>query len=762
LVLMGRSDPQADRELTANLERITGAGVRCHYVRADVTDTATVSKAIANAEKKFGRITGFLHGAGMNTPQLIAGLDSNGFGKTLAPKVQGARNVLAALQTDRLRLFVGFSSIIARTGLPGEADYATANEWLTALTEEFQKDHPNCRCLALEWSVWSGVGMGDRLGRLESLAQQGITPISPDEGVRKLLQLLHQPPESVGIVIAGRFGEPPALRMHEKELPLQRFLEHKRVYYPGIELVVDAALSLEADPYLKDHALQGGPVFPAVFGFEAMAQVAMSLIGRKTAPAFEGVKLARPITIGRGRPTNIRIAALKRAADIVEVVIRSEETDFHVDHFRALCRFGSLPHAIRDTQHATRNTSPSLHLDPCKDLYGSILFHEGRFQRLGGYRLLSAKECVAEITADGQTSWFGPYHPSSFVLGDPGARDASLHGIQACIPHQRILPAGVERIVILDTKPGLRFVHARERFRQGNTFIYDFVVTNSRGKVVEQWTGLELRAIENLSRREAWPRALVGPYLERRLEELVASPCVSVALDHAWERRRLGGVFQPKNVKDSAAAGQRSQSDTTLFLSAAGERAAASDAAIQRALGKPARVWRRPDGRPVTCGPGGISTAHQQTLTLAIAGKGQVACDLETVTERSDSAWLGLLGKERLELAARIARVRPEALGAAATRLWTAFECLRKAGLPPEAPLVLEATTEDGWVVLRSGMLLIASCVVAIAALKEPLAFAIALRPEDDSAKRRPFPDIISTANTLGSNSVAPPTSQWD
>jgi hypothetical protein len=60
-----------------------------------------------------------------------------------------------------------FSSIIARIGLRGEADYALANEWLSRLTEEFQSSHPNCRCRAVERSVWSGVGMGQRLGRLD-------------------------------------------------------------------------------------------------------------------------------------------------------------------------------------------------------------------------------------------------------------------------------------------------------------------------------------------------------------------------------------------------------------------------------------------------------------------------------------------------------------------------------------------------------------------------------------------------------------------
>ena len=65
-----------------------------------------------------------------------------------------------------------------------------------------------------------------------------------------------------------------------------------------------------------------------------------------------------------------------------------------------------------------------LPLDPQTDLYGRILFHEGRFRRLRSYQLLKARECVAEIASDGATIWFGPYLPTEFVLGDPAARDA--------------------------------------------------------------------------------------------------------------------------------------------------------------------------------------------------------------------------------------------------------------------------------------------------------------------------------------------------
>ena len=693
LALLGRADPAIDRELGENLARIEASGLRCCYVRADVTDAKAVRAAVTKAEKKLGPVTALLHGAGTNTPQLIGALDEDSFRRTVAPKIQGARNLLAAVDQKKLRLFITFGSIIARAGLRGEADYATANEWLAALTEEFQSRHPQCRCRALEWSVWSGVGMGERLGRIESLIQQGITPISPDEGVRIFLESLRHPSPSVSLVVTGRFGETPTLKMAEPELPLLRFLERKRVYYPGVELIVDAGLSAESDPYLNDHVIQKQRLFPAVLGLEAMAQAAMALTGSSVPPGFEKVELSRPIAVGEKATTTIRIAALRRGDGAVEVCVRSEETDFQVDHFRAVCRFGMA--AEKD---ATRlKLSPVgvelLPLDPATELYGGILFHQGRFARVRGYRMLKAKECVAELHADDAGAWFGPYLPGEFVLGNPGARDAAVHAIQACIPHRRILPTGLERVVMRRVETGARLVRAQERSRTGNDFIYDVEITDAHGEIVERWEGLKLRAVADIARTSAWPEPLVGPYLERRLEELVPQSPVKVVLDHG------GGAARP----------------------------ARSDAAMQRARGDAQHIWRRPDGRPVTTDATGISAAHARDLTLAVAGGGGVGCDLEEVTAKSAAVWTDLLGREDWQLAGRIAAENSESVDTAATRLWSARECLKKVGWPAQSPLVLESTSADGWVTLRSGAVTVSTGVVAVRSGNSALAISVAL-----------------------------------
>ena len=683
LALLGRSKVLDDRELAANLERMAAAGAKALYVPADVTDAAAVRAAVARVEAELGPVTALLHGAGANDLHPLAALDEAAFQRTLAPKAAGFRNVLAAVETGRLRLLVTFGSIIARAGLPGESDYAFANEWLARATERFAADHPGCRCLALEWSVWSGVGMGEKLGTMESLRARGISPIPPETGVALLRELISRPISTnapVSLVVTGRFGDPPTLEVERPELPLLRYLEKPRVYVPGVELVVDAEVSADTDPHLADHVFRGEPLFAAVLGLEAMAQAAMALTGKTGTdeiPSFEDAVFQRPVAVPPGGSTTLRVAALVREPGRVEVVLRDASTGFAADHFRAVCRFGA---AFADAPRLlVGREAGKLALDP-DDLYGGgLLFHRGRFRRVQGYRRLRATECLAEISPDGATPWFGRYLPDRRVLGDPGARDAAIHGIQACIPHATLLPTGVDRVVTAGLAAHVPLVlAARERSRQGDEFVYDVEVMTADGELRERWEGLRLRAVDRISPPSAWRAALLAPYAERRLQELLPGSGVGVTLE-----------------------------------------AAASDAAPRH----------RPDGKPEALDGRPVSRAHAGDLVLTVTGAGgRLGCDLEPVTPRTEEVWRDLLGPERARLAELIARERGEAYGAAATRVWVAAESLVKAGVAPGAPLVLDDLGDlgqDGWLLLRSGELRIGTYVASVRELAGPAALAV-------------------------------------
>ncbi len=456
--------------------------------------------------------------------------------------------------------------------------------------------------------------MGERLGTLESLIREGITPIPSEVGIARLRQLLSGPlteePSPVSIVVAGRFGEPPTVEIERPDLPLLRFLEKPRVFYPGIELIVDCEISADTDPYLSDHVFRGEPLFAAVLGLEAMAQAAMALVGTTELPVFENAEFQRPVAVPAGRTATIRVAALVREPGRVEVALRDGSTGFAADHFRATCRFETAHKAL--LAPVLGPLPPRLAIEPRDDLYGSVLFHRGRFQRVQGYRWLRATECLAEIAADGHAVWFGRYLPAGLALGDPGARDAAIHGIQACIPHATLLPTGVDRIVtgcIRRDEP--LFLAARERSRHGDDFVYDLQLLGADGQPRERWEGLRLRAVDRIAPPASWTADLLAPFAERRLQEILPDSGIRLSLERTEAAQRNGR----------------------------------SSKAVAKLLGADTVVRHRPDGRPEIGEGASISVSHSGDLVLAVSGTGRLGCDLEPVAERGEAAWRGLLGE---------------------------------------------------------------------------------------------------------------------
>ncbi|WBB53770.1 type I polyketide synthase [Verrucosispora sp. WMMD573] len=670
LALLGRADPATDPELAANLSRGREAGVRLRYVRADVTDPDELRAAVAEVREHLGPVAGVLHGAGVNRPSALGALDADTLRATVAPKVDGLEAVLAAVEPAGLRLLVTFGSVIGRGGLPGEAHYALANDWLARLTAEFGRRSPDCRTVCLEWSVWSGVGMGERLSAVESLLRAGITPIPPDEGVRLLRQVLALPRLPASVVVTGRTEGLDTLRHERRELPLLRFLERPLVQYDGVELVVEAELSAESDPYLTEHDLDGSLLLPAVLGMEAMAQIATAVSGATGVPVLTDVSFPRPVVVARHGRTTIRIAAVQTEAGRVEVAIRSDESGFAADHFRGTVRF-EPDEGDREVPAVTTGLPP-VPLEPGRELYGDLLFQGDRFRRLLRYHRIASRRAEADVATTDESRWFHAFLPQRLLLGDAGARDAFLHGIQVCVPDVTLLPVAVDRVEPAGPKLAaseqVRFV-AVEREHRGDTYRYDVTVLGAAGVVVERWLGLRLRAVRHRPAGVPWPPALLGPMLERRLGR---------SLD-----TELAVVLEPH--PDGAD----------------GRRREITAVAVGRAVGRPVRLRYRPDGRPDEVNGRRVAAAHSAVASLLVAGAGPLACDLEVVRPRPAEVWADLLGRHA-GLAGQIAADSGEDADLAATRVWCAKECLIKAGLPVDAPLTVAGGDGD-WVSLRSG-----------------------------------------------------------
>ncbi|NUP81451.1 MAG: SDR family NAD(P)-dependent oxidoreductase, partial [Nonomuraea sp.] len=525
IAVLGRSDPAEDEELAANLRRMSGSGLTVHYARADVTDAAQVRRAVAEAEQALGPVTAVLHGAGRNEPEGIAGLDMDAFRRTFAPKIDGLRNVLEAVEPERLKLLVTFGSIIGRAGLHGEGHYATANEWLADLTREAGELNPGCRTICMEWSVWSEVGMGERLSVVDRLVEQGITPIPVDRGVEIMRRLVSDPGTPGVVVISGRTEGIHTVRREEPELPLLRFVGTPLVRYHGVELVSEVEVNAGTDLYLADHLLDGNLLFPAVFGLEAMAQVAYAATGRACAPVVERAEFLRPIIVPPDGSTTLRVAAAVTGAGTLAVAIRSQETGFDVDHFTAVLRLDGEA-APAGPPEQSGDELPPVALDPDTQLYGEVLFQGRRFQRLRRYHRAAAREVDADLQVVREGGWFAGFLPPDLLLGDPGMRDALMHGNQVCVPDATLLPTGIERVhpagPALSGVDEVRYC-AVERSRDGDAYVYDIAVRTKDGEVVERWEGLRLQAVRKTGGAGPWAPPLLGPYLERTLEDLTGA-----------------------------------------------------------------------------------------------------------------------------------------------------------------------------------------------------------------------------------------------
>ena len=637
LLLLGRSRPQDDAEVAANLARMRALGLDAEYIVADVTRREEVARALSDR-----RVTAIVHAAGTNAPRLIEGLDGETIRAAIAPKVGGLGALRDSVDGDALRLLVTFGSVIARTGMRGEAHYALANEWLACDTAAFAASHPRCRTVCIEWSVWSGGGMGARLDAVESLRQQGVTPLDPERALEILAALVHGRGPSP-VLVCGRLGDPPTLRFDAAEAPLLRFLETARVVYPGVELVADSSISARSDPYVLDHLFSGEPLLAAVIGLEAMAQAATALTG--AAPGtFRDVELRRPITVPVNGQITLRVATLA-GEDGVAAAVRSSENGFQLDHFRATL---APPSPARP--HAPLVIPDSVVAEGA-DVY-RLLFHTGRFRRVTGYRALDAVSCIAEIEPCGET-WFHRYAPRELLIGDPGVRDAAIHALQACVPQHVVLPEAIGELAIFAQLPATPvFVAAHETSRDEATFVYDLSLIDGSGRLLESWRGLRLRAVASRA-LEDLPPSLWGPYLER-------------AVDAPGLRIVAGRLT--------------------------------SDAAMQRAAATATLPIRRGDGKPsIPNSPLLVSASHAGPITIAVAHAQAVGCDLQQL----DGASRELAGGGTLvSLAAAEARETHD-LGAA--RVWSAREALKKATANGAGPLVFDSCGPLLRVTFRAG-----------------------------------------------------------
>jgi acyl transferase domain-containing protein len=200
LALLGRRAPDAAGQ--ALLERLAALGVQVRAYTVDVADPVALADVVARIEQTQAPLGGVLHLAGVLMDGVLAQLPWARLLEALRPKWQGAWNLHVLTRQRTLDFFVGFSSIAALLGTPGQSAYAAGNAALDALMQ--LRRAQGLPGLAVDWGPWAEVGMAARLDESGQarLAARGIEGLPTRRALAQLSALLAQPEVAHAAVLA--------------------------------------------------------------------------------------------------------------------------------------------------------------------------------------------------------------------------------------------------------------------------------------------------------------------------------------------------------------------------------------------------------------------------------------------------------------------------------------------------------------------------------------------------------------------------------
>jgi len=518
LAIIGRSLENKDNTLSANLALLKEKGVEYKYYSSDVCNAKEIKKTVKKIYSDFGNIDIILHGAGVNHPKRISDLTLEDFNKTLQVKVLGLKNIINEIDLKTLKLVVGYGSIIAESGMQGNADYAWANDQLARYIDQLAEKY-NCRCITLEWSVWDEIGMGASLNSINTLKQQGVWPIPVANGIKILKTIIADKRCTQGrYIISGRYGKIPTLVYAKKRLPLGRFIEKVKNYVPNVEVISEVTINLKDDVYLKNHVFKGQYVFPTVMILEGMAQCCSILNENNEDWSFENLKINKSIFIPEDGMNTIRFIITRIAEKQFYAIVQSEDSNFEINCFEAKIIHETIalkiePLNIKDKKELNFNVE--------ERFYDDLLFHHGSFRRISSFLKINAFNSLAKVNESKSDKWFGSYMTENKILGDPGLNDAAIHCHQATRPAQQLLPTSAKKITICNKQvKGQLFIKTSERYEKDNETIIDVYVVNENGEVQQVWEELILTQVSGVHKEIKWTSYFLLPYLEYTLKKL--------------------------------------------------------------------------------------------------------------------------------------------------------------------------------------------------------------------------------------------------
>ena len=399
------------RDVFITLDKIEKTGNKARYHSIDVMDLPAMTELGSSLKRK---ITGVVHGAGLEDSKLVADKSHEIFDRVVRVKLDGWKSLMSAVEasgTKALKFAACFTSVAGRFGNGGQTDYAAANSVLDAEMARLSASG-ECRAVAIAWTGWQDVGMATR-GSIEAVfAAAGIETLDVATGVeifvdealsggkRRVLgcgslglmdrfDSFREAPLRLPGEMAAIIADPARFPLIDKVLSLDE----------ENNIVTETTLSTEVHPFLIDHAIEGVPYHPGVMAMEMFAENALLLKPSTCLAGFEEVSFGLPVKLLKGH-LKVRIEANhERQEDnihwvrckLVSDLTNSKGEIFgQRDHHSALVRLVEKSDDLSKFLHREVALMPELGVPPLDELQlmPSFIyqryFHGPRFQSHGG------------------------------------------------------------------------------------------------------------------------------------------------------------------------------------------------------------------------------------------------------------------------------------------------------------------------------------------------------------------------------------------
>ncbi len=484
----------AAREIRRTLEALETLGAPAVYLSVDIRDSDRLAAAVAEARSRFGPIRGLIHGAGVLEDRLILDKTPEQFDRVVGTKLGGFLALRQALAEEDLRLIVLFSSVTARFGNRGQADYAMANEALNKLARAEAQRRPGCRVVSVNWGPWD-CGMVTPAIRRE-FERQGVELLSADRGAASLIAEICGPPGEPAEVVIGGILRPATAT--ELAPPRPESLR------PLIERRIDTA----SHPVLEAHVLGDRAVVPMALLLEWLGEGALHENPGLVLHGLEDVRVLKGVRL-RGAPYRLQVLSgrprARNGGFEVDLELRGGGDEVpDVLHCRARALLAES-HAAPPPYRLPDGLSGNHYSRSPREIYEAILFHGEALQGLRGIRCVSPAGMVADVAAAPDPERWIAAPLRRRWLGDPLALDSAFQMASLWsweMTGAVALPSAAASLRLYrETWPaeGCRVVleirGATERMLRG-----DFVFLDRGGQTIAQICGLEAVIDPSLNR----------------------------------------------------------------------------------------------------------------------------------------------------------------------------------------------------------------------------------------------------------------------